>query len=100
MFPFLPSLACHNINKWPPPRPGQLLQLPLLGQLIYVREEEEEISCSSLSPSLPPSQVRVPLKTDKPEVSNTMMPDTLGKSVRLTVPLTHKLCSFFNHCDN
>lgn len=29
-------IACHNINKWPPPSPGQLLQLPLLGQLIYV----------------------------------------------------------------
>ena len=41
-------------------------------------------NCLFFTLSLPPSQVRVPLKTDKPEVSNTMMPDTLGKSVRLT----------------
>lgn len=69
----LPSLeaACHNINKWPPPKPGQLLQLPLLGQLIYVR---------------------IPLKTDKPESSNTMMPDTLGKSSAMVViPSVHEL---------
>ena len=32
-------LACHNINKWPAPRPGQMLQLPFLGQLIYVSSQ-------------------------------------------------------------
>ena len=30
--------ACYSINQWPPPRPGQVLQLPLLGQLIHVRQ--------------------------------------------------------------
>lgn len=69
----IPSLeaACHNINKWPPPRPGQLLQLPLMGQLIYVR---------------------IPLKTDKPETANINMPDTVGKSPAMVViPSVHEL---------
>ena len=28
--------ACYNINQWPLPRPGQMFQLPLLGQLFHV----------------------------------------------------------------
>ena len=37
LHPFLVTPpACYSINQWPPPRPGQVLQLPLLGQLIHV----------------------------------------------------------------
>ena len=37
---FLPYvfLACYNMNQWSVPRPGQVMQLPLLGQLLHVRQ--------------------------------------------------------------
>ena len=28
--------ACHHIDQWPPPEPGQMLSLPLLGTLLKV----------------------------------------------------------------
>lgn len=34
---FLLSLACQQIDQWPTPEPGVLLQLPLLGELLQCR---------------------------------------------------------------
>ena len=38
--------ACHDIDQWPSPLPGQLLKLPLMGMVLHVR---------------------IPTKQDKPE---------------------------------
>lgn len=68
----LPSLesACYNINQWLPPRPGHVVQLPLLGQLV---------------------QVRLPTKSDKP--GDTRGPDEAIKrsSAVMVIPAVHDL---------
>ena len=28
--------ACHHIDQWPPPSPGEMLSLPLLGTILKV----------------------------------------------------------------
>ena len=29
--------VCYSINQWPYPRPGHVIHLPLMGELIYIR---------------------------------------------------------------
>lgn len=31
------NAVCHSINQWPYPRPGHVIHLPLMGELIYIR---------------------------------------------------------------
>ncbi|XP_064399646.1 protein DENND6A-like [Halichondria panicea] len=68
----LPSLeaACHSINTWLAPRPGKVLQLPLLGQII---------------------QVRMPSKSDK--IGSARSPDDVARksAAVMVVPSVHDL---------
>ncbi|KAF2356700.1 hypothetical protein FHG87_012548 [Trinorchestia longiramus] len=52
--------ACHNIDQWPPPCPGESLALPLLGQVLHTR-----LPCTADKPALlvaPPSpSLNVPI---------------------------------------
>lgn len=56
--------ACHHIDQWPPPSPGNLLVLPLLGRLLHTRLPSTADKAGLLAPtpclSVPvPNQVQV-----------------------------------------
>ncbi|CAI8051076.1 Protein DENND6A [Geodia barretti] len=62
--------ACGNMNQWPPPRPGQQLHLPILGQIIYVR---------------------LPTKSDKPAARDGEGPVIKKSSSVVVIPSVHDL---------
>lgn len=83
--PLFPPIACYNINQWPLPRPGQVLQLPLMGQLIQVCLGSQ--GCIGVFKFLSVCayihiQVRLPTKTDKPGGSRASEMDVVRRSVR------------------
>ncbi|KAA0189724.1 hypothetical protein HAZT_HAZT006304 [Hyalella azteca] len=58
--------ACHNLDQWPPPVPGEALALPLLGQVLHTRlpctADKPAFLVAPISPSLnvpTPNQVQV-----------------------------------------
>lgn len=51
--------ACHDIDQWPPPQPGEELSLPLMGTVIQTRipSIDDKLTGSYPSPR-PEAQVR------------------------------------------
>jgi hypothetical protein len=57
--------ACHDINRWPPPQPSQMLSLPIMGTVI---------------------EARIPSRYDKP----SSVAVTPGASSPLVLPSVHE----------
>lgn len=63
--------ACHNIDSWSFPLPGQMLELPLLGALVHVR---------------------IPSKCDKPgQSSDPQIMESKDKDYRYAISSIHEL---------
>ena len=60
------SVVCQSINQWPYPRPGHVIHLPLMGELVYIR---------------------IPSKTDKPSAAKILANSPVVKSAVSTIVL-------------
>lgn len=49
-------VACHDIDQWPAPNPGETLNLPLMGTVIQVRLPSRNDKVIGVSPPARPAQ--------------------------------------------
>ncbi|XP_078485837.1 protein DENND6A [Ciona intestinalis] len=70
--------ACHDIDKWPSPIPGQILNLPLMGMVLHVR---------------------IPTKQDKPGTNVLDNTDKSPDRTPFSLSSIHEVDLYQNLCD-
>uniref|UniRef100_H2YY44 UDENN domain-containing protein n=1 Tax=Ciona savignyi TaxID=51511 RepID=H2YY44_CIOSA len=70
--------ACHDIDQWPSPIPGQILNLPLMGLLLHVR---------------------IPTKQDKPGTNVLEITDKVSLFLSFSLSSIHEVNLYESLCD-